>query len=430
MNRTLIGIALLTLFTSVSRADDLQNYFVAPISTELQRATVSASADAYAIVNCNALLVDGQLDLSALDKDGFVSELSKMTASGGSLVLVLRYQSAANAGEQLRKRLKQRLKDLCSSAGYEKIRVINKSNSEDWKDTYQRVVAFKQPEEALEPLIENEHVRVFPVRTQLSKFFHSEADCIVELVRPVDGRMKKISPDLALSIRQAVKQAQISSKQTMLFKLSSTTAGNEIVETLFNPRSAPAIPKAEEAELLRTLGLVEEEYKPSPALRLAQLLGFEKIAYSHSADGGAPEILVGAKAPNFKLTRLNGDELDLHDFIDGRPALITFWGLACGPCRQEAPALTELHKKYGQDFAIVAVNGYNDDRESVAKYVTKASLTHPIVLQGKTISDDLYQAGAYPTTFWVNRDGTIVDYEVGFASSKRLENRAVDLLAR
>ena len=89
-----------------------------------------------------------------------------------------------------------------------------------------------------------------------------------------------------------------------------------------------------------------------------------------------------------------------------------------------------MHKKYGQEFSIVAVNGYNDDREAVAKYVTKASLTHPIVLQGQTVSDDLYHAGAYPTTFWVDRNGTIVDYEIGFASSKRLEDRIVNLLAR
>ena len=95
-----------------------------------------------------------------------------------------------------------------------------------------------------------------------------------------------------------------------------------------------------------------------------------------------------------------------------------------------APWLTELDRKYGQEFSIVAVSGYNDDREAVAKYVTDESLTHPIVIQGKTVSDDPYHVSAYPTTFWVDRDRMIVDYEVGIVSSKRLEDRIAAMLAR
>src|SRR5690606_1150808 len=39
-------------------------------------------------------------------------------------------------------------------------------------------------------------------------------------------------------------------------------------------------------------------------------------------------------------------------------------------------------------------------------------------------------AGGYPTTFWIDNNGTITDYEVGFASSKRLEDRIAKVLAR
>ena len=430
MNQTLIGIALMTLFTSASWADDLRNYFVAPIETDLHRATVSSSADAYVVVNCNALIVDDALDLSALDKDDFAAALSNATDSRGSLLLVCRYQSPVNFEKQLRSQLKRRLKALCASIGYEKVRASEVTTSADWKGTYQLAVAFDQPDNAQEPLIENEHVRVFPVRTQLSKFLHGKADCLVEVVQPIDGRVSAISADLKSSIRKAVQQAELTEKQTLLFKLSSTTAGREKLESLFNSRSKPIIPKTDNAELRKLFEANAAGFRPSAALMLAQGLGFQNILYSHSPDGGAPEKLVGAKAPNFNLTRLNGDQLDLNVFIDGRPALITFWGLACGPCRKEAPALTELYKKYGQKFSIVAVNGYNDDREAVAKYVAKASLTHPIVLQGRTVSDDLYHVGAYPTTFWVDRNGTVVGYEVGFASKKRLEDRIVKLLAR
>lgn len=428
MNRALIGIALLIAFASSSLADDLPNFFVAPLSTELHHATVSSNADVYAIVNCNALLDDDDLDLSALRADDFVSALSKATASRGQLLLICRYHLPTNAERKRRNQLRQRVKELCSSAGYSNVRVSETSTSAEWKNVLERAEVFHQPNDADEPLIENDHVRVFPIRTKLSRFIHGEADCIVEVVHPVDGRMKEISSELEESIRQAVQQAQLTKKHTMKFILSSTSAGRDRVESLFDARSAPKIPDIDNADLRKFFEDQAAKYKPSPAMKLALDLGFQEIVYSHSPGGGAPETLIDVETPNFRLDRLHGDELDLHAFIDGRPALITFWGLACGPCRKEAPSLTALHKKHGQEFAVVAVNGYNDEREAVAKYVTNESLAHPIVLQGQTVADDLYHVGAYPTTFWVDRNGTVVDYEVGFSSSKQLEDRVAKML--
>ncbi|WP_442511936.1 TlpA family protein disulfide reductase [Novipirellula sp. SH528] len=428
--RTLLSCLMLLVICTASRADETRNFFVAPITTELHRTTVSSSADAYAIVNCNSLIVEGDLDLSALDEDAFLLALRAATATPKHLILVCRYQFPADLDTPLRTRLNKRLKELCASAGYQNVSLSETRTSADWKDAYHRADNFDQPEDPQEPLVENAHVRVFPVRTRLSKLVHGEADCIVEVIHPIDGRTSEFPSDLESAICQAVQATDLTEKQSMMFKLSSTTAGREKVEVLFDARSAPKIPETESIEIRRIFEANAAEYKPSPALLLAQELGFQKILYTHSPGGGAPETLVGAKAPNFKLTRLNGDPLDLHDFVLGRPALITFWGLACGPCRQEAPHLSVLHEKYEQGFSIIAVNGYNDARDAVAKYVKDENLTHPIALQGKSVSDDLYRVGAYPTTFWVDHSGTVIDYEVGFTSGKRLEDRIETLLKR
>lgn len=429
--RIAIGLASLIFFSTLSWGnDDSQNFFVAAISTELHRATLSSSADTYAVVNCNPLVGDGEPDLSTLDKEGFVANLTDVTPLRSQLLLVCRYQFPVDADNALRKRINDQLKELAASAGYRRIKVSEVRTSADWKRDYQRASQFDQPAEAHEPLVENELVRVFPVRTQLSRFVHGDASCIVEIVRPIDGHTKEISSDLESSIRSAVQEVRLTEKRIMQFKLSSTSAGRDQVEILFDSRPPPRIPDSNDPVLLEIYRTRAADFKPSPGLALAQELGFERILYSHSPDGGAPETLVGAKAPSFELGRLNGDGLDLHEFIAGRPALITFWGLACGPCRLEAPHLTALHEQHGQEFSIIAVNAYNDDREAVAKYVEKEKLTHPIVLQGKTVSNDLYRVGAYPTTFWIDQTGTVVDYEVGFRSVKRLEDSVERLLKR
>ncbi len=307
--RTLLSCVMLLVFCTTSLADETRNFFVAPITTELHRTTVSSSADAYAIVNCNPLIVEGDLDLTVLDEDEFLLALQAATATPNHLILVCRYQFPADLDTPLRTRLNKRLKELCASAGFQKVSLSETRTSADWKDAYHRADDFDQPEDALEPLVENAHVRVFPVRTRLSKLVHGEADCIVEVIHPIDGRMSEIPFDLKSAIRQAVQATDLTEKQSLIFKLSSTAAGREKVEVLFDFRAAPKIPETESIELRRIFEANAGKYKPSPALQLAQELGFQEILYTHSPGGGAPETLVGAKAPNFKLTRLNGARL-------------------------------------------------------------------------------------------------------------------------
>jgi hypothetical protein len=81
-----------------------------------------------------------------------------------------------------------------------------------------------------------------------------------------------------------------------------------------------------------------------------------------------------------------------------------------------------MHEKYGADFAIVAVNAYTEDRDLVSKFATDEKLTHPIVIGGQSVAE-LYHVAAYPTTFWIDRNGTVVDYEIDFDSPAALERR-------
>jgi thiol-disulfide isomerase/thioredoxin len=136
---------------------------------------------------------------------------------------------------------------------------------------------------------------------------------------------------------------------------------------------------------------------------------------------------VGQPAPNFQLLDLSGETVDLNAFRNGRPALVTFWGVACGPCCREAPHLTELHKQHPDDLAILAVNAYDESQEVVSKFVKKEGLTHPIVLQGGKVAKDLYHVAAYPTTFWIGSDGVVVDYELDFDSAAALARHVAEL---
>ncbi len=431
MIRNIVSCLLSLLIISHSaRADHTQNFFVAEVSTELHRATVLSSATAYAIVNCNALIVAGELNTSGLDRDDFVNALKSVTDNRSHLVLYCRYQFPPAFETELTQKVTQHGKQLAETAGYQKVTAIWMSPSQEWKVDYASAEGFIQPDDASEPLIEDDFVRVYPIRTRLSKFLHQGADCVVEVVRPFDGRTTSISDELESSIRTQVTAAQVANKQILYFKLTSTSAGDQWVRSLFMSVSPPIPPNTTDPGTLEEYRQDLARHVASPAWALAHDLGFKHIRYQQSFTTGAPEELVGKIAPNFQLPGLNGEPMDLHEFIQERPALITFWGLACGPCRLEAPHLSALHEKYGKDFSIVAINAYGDDAASVTKYVQDESLKHPMVLDGKEVAKELYHVGAYPTTFWVNHHGEVIDYEIGFTSAERLERKVQELLKR
>ena len=63
---------------------------------------------------------------------------------------------------------------------------------------------------------------------------------------------------------------------------------------------------------------------------------------------------------------------------------------------------------------VLAINGYGDSQELIASFVRKNKLEHIVLLDGREVANKKYYVTAYPTTFLVNRHGTIVDRRVGF----------------
>ena len=64
---------------------------------------------------------------------------------------------------------------------------------------------------------------------------------------------------------------------------------------------------------------------------------------------------LGTAAPEALLEDLNGDAVDLGDYVGGRPTLIEFWATWCENCEALQPQLDEIQRRYGDEVSIVAV---------------------------------------------------------------------------
>jgi peroxiredoxin len=114
----------------------------------------------------------------------------------------------------------------------------------------------------------------------------------------------------------------------------------------------------------------------------------------------------GARAPDFRLPLLDGDEAALHDLLATGPVLLAFFKITCPICQLTFPFLERLHQPGVLPIFGISQNDADDTREFNEEF----GITFPVLLDsedgGFAASND-YGISSVPTTFLVERDGTI-----------------------
>jgi hypothetical protein len=88
-----------------------------------------------------------------------------------------------------------------------------------------------------------------------------------------------------------------------------------------------------------------------------------------------------------------------------------------------------MFEKYNdKGFEILAVNGWDEPEKTVQNFVEKEKLPYTIALMGGRVSKSKYMVSGLPTNFWIDREGNIIDREVGWRGAKHLEAKIKDYL--
>ncbi len=143
----------------------------------------------------------------------------------------------------------------------------------------------------------------------------------------------------------------------------------------------------------------------------------------------------GDAAPDFELTLFEtanheaGETLRLSD-LRGRPVVVNFWYPLCPPCRAEMPALEQAfqdHRDEGVEFVGVdqLILGTVEDGQD---FVDEIGVTYAL---GADVEGDLiaeYGIVGFPTTVFIDRDGTIVRKWTGILTAEKIGELIGDLL--
>ena len=115
----------------------------------------------------------------------------------------------------------------------------------------------------------------------------------------------------------------------------------------------------------------------------------------------------------FELALLDGELVNSAD-LEGRIAVLHFWGTWCGPCVVEMPEYQEFDKHYREDPEVRVLSISNDDtNEIIEDYLARNDFDFAVLV------DEGYseRAGvtAWPTTWFVDRDGLVRFVKTGTA---------------
>ncbi len=118
-------------------------------------------------------------------------------------------------------------------------------------------------------------------------------------------------------------------------------------------------------------------------------------------------------AKDFTVPSPNGKTLRLADY-KGNVVFLNFWATWCPPCKEEMPAMERLYQRYkDKGFVVLAVSVDAEGAPIVIPFVKEHKLTFPIGLDPKMTLADRYGVRGLPTSFLVDKKGTLVALALG-----------------
>jgi cytochrome c biogenesis protein CcmG, thiol:disulfide interchange protein DsbE len=161
------------------------------------------------------------------------------------------------------------------------------------------------------------------------------------------------------------------------------------------------------------------------AFVLAIFAGFVGFARSRHAPA-----VVGRVAPEFSLSLVanggalgaDGAQLSVSQ-LRGHPVLLDFWATWCGPCRQQAPIVDRISRRWGdRGLVVVGVNTDTPDQGDPGEFARAHRLTYPIVRDPSGTASRAYDVDSLPTLVVLSSAGKVVAVRTGVTYDDELDD--------
>ena len=129
--------------------------------------------------------------------------------------------------------------------------------------------------------------------------------------------------------------------------------------------------------------------------------------------------------PDFTVQDWDGNEVNFSDFV-GKPIVLNFWAHWCGPCQKEMPEFNAAYERLGGEVTFLMVHvgaAVEDGKEKV----NEGGYTFPVVFDTDSAAAAIYGVSAFPTSFFIDKDGNLQGYYVGMMDRELLQ-QGIDMI--
>ncbi|HNA54172.1 MAG TPA: TlpA disulfide reductase family protein [Anaerolineales bacterium] len=186
--------------------------------------------------------------------------------------------------------------------------------------------------------------------------------------------------------------------------------------------------------------LIESPQPPTARPFAAMLIGTGLIAIGimfymllsqqdvSSQDFSAVPVKVDYPAPKLDLVDLSGKSVSLDDYL-GSVVLVNLWATWCPPCREEMPTLQTFYEKYKEDGFVLLGVDQEETAAVVQPFVEEFGLTFPVWLDLDYLAQREFNTMNLPSSYVIDRSGTVRLMWIGGISKRNLEKYVPDLIA-
>ena len=100
--------------------------------------------------------------------------------------------------------------------------------------------------------------------------------------------------------------------------------------------------------------------------------------------------------------------------LEGKLAVLHFWGTWCGPCVVAMPEYQKLDERYRDDPEVQVLSISNDrTNDVIEEYLAKNDFDFTVLVDDNYV--DRAGVNAWPTTWFVDREGYVQFVQIGTA---------------
>jgi peroxiredoxin len=136
---------------------------------------------------------------------------------------------------------------------------------------------------------------------------------------------------------------------------------------------------------------------------------------------------IGTEAEDFWLQSTTGRKIHLSDYR-GKIVLLDFWATWCPPCRRGIPDLISLQEDFKNNLVVIGISTDRDTKGNVSEFMQQQGINYTVAYADEEISESYGGINAIPTSFVIDKNGTIVDKHIGLVEKSVFSEKISELL--